>query len=152
MLRAAARVAAVIVAVLDVFAEAQDIASAAQNHIRSPNGERQNFRCKIMSRNSNQTWNTKYGPRRVRHEAPTLEEAIAATQGLSDELNEQAKIAAELIGLPYDQVRTELLKGAPPRKHVIKSVVSACPTSAPRTIVVERKPARRMISAADRAR
>jgi hypothetical protein len=76
-----------------------------------------------MSRNSNQTWNTKYGPRRVRHEAPTLEEAIAAAQGLSDELNEQAKIAAELIGLPYDQVRTELLKVDPPRKDVIKSVV-----------------------------
>lgn len=38
------RVAAVIVAVPDVFTEAQDIASAAQNRIRSPNGERQNFR------------------------------------------------------------------------------------------------------------
>ena len=50
------------------------------------------------------------GRRRVRHEAPTLAEAITAAQGLSDELNEQAKIAASLIGLPYDQVRTELLK------------------------------------------
>ena len=78
-----------------------------------------------MSRNSNQTWNTKYGPRRVRHEAPTLEEAIVVAQGLSDKLNEQAKIAAALIGLPYDQVRAELLKVTPPRKDVIKSVVFA---------------------------
>ena len=38
------RVAAVIVAVPDVFTEAQDIASAAQNRIRSPYRERQNFR------------------------------------------------------------------------------------------------------------
>ena len=102
-----------------------------------------------MSKNSDQAWNTKYGPRRVRHEAPTLEEAIAAAQGLSDELNEQAEIAASLIGLPHDQVRTELLKVAPPRKDFIKSVVFAGPASAPRTIVVERKPARRVISVAD---
>ena len=53
---------------------------------------------------------TKYGPRRVRQEAPTLGEAIAAAQGMSDELNEQAEIAASLIGLPQEQVRTELLK------------------------------------------
>ena len=105
-----------------------------------------------MSRNSNQTWNTKYGARRVRHEAPTLEEAIVAAQGLSDELNEQAKIAASLIGLPHEQVRAELLKVTPPHKDVIKSVVFAGPTSAPRTIMVERKPARRVISVADRAR
>jgi hypothetical protein len=78
------------------------------------------------------------------------EEAIAAAQGLSDELNEQAEIAASLIGLPHDQVRTELLKAAPPRKDVIKSVVFAGLASAPRTIVVERKSARRAISAADR--
>ena len=99
---------------------------------------------------NNQAWNTKYGPRRVRHEVPTLEEAIAAAQGLSDELNEQAEIAASLIGLPCDQVRTELLKLARPRKDVIRSVAFVGPTSAPRTFVVERKPTRRVISAADR--
>jgi hypothetical protein len=103
-----------------------------------------------MSKNSDQAWNTKFGLRRVRHEAPTLEEAITAAQGLSDELNEQAEIAASLIGLPRDQVRTELLKVAPPRKGVIKSVAFAGPTSAPRAIVVERKPTRRVISAAGR--
>jgi hypothetical protein len=99
-----------------------------------------------MSKNKDQAWNTKYGPRRVRHEAPTLEEAIAAAQGLSDELNEQAEIAASLIGLPHDQVRDELLKLAPKRRDTIKSVVFTGPASAPRTIVVERKPARRVMS------
>jgi hypothetical protein len=105
-----------------------------------------------MSKNNGQAWNTKYGPRRVRNDAPTLEEAIAAAQDLSDELDEQAEIAASLIGLPHKQVLAELLKVAPPRKDVIKSVVFAGPASAPRTIVVERKPARRVVSAADRTK
>jgi len=97
-----------------------------------------------MSKNKEQGWNTKYGPRRVRDEAPTLEEAIVAAQGLTDELNEQAEIAAALMGLPREQVRNELLKLAPPRKDVTKSVVFTGPASAPRTIVVERKPTRLM--------
>ena len=103
-----------------------------------------------MSKNNDQTWNTKYGPRRVRHEAPTLEEAIAAAQGLSDDLSEQAEIAAALIGLPRDQVRAELLKVARPRKDVIRSVAFAGPASAPRAVVVERKPARRVVATAHR--
>ena len=103
-----------------------------------------------MSKNNDHAWHTKYGLRRVRHEAPTLEEAIAAAQGLSDELNEQAEIAASLIGLPHYQVRTELLKVTPPRKGVVKSVAFAGPASTLRTIVVERKPTRRVFSAAGR--
>ena len=99
-----------------------------------------------MGRNNDQSWTTKYGPRRVRLEAPTLEEAITAAESLSDEFNEQVEIAALLIGLPRDQVRTELLKLAPPRKDTIKSVVFTGPPSAPRTIVVERKPARRILA------
>ena len=103
-----------------------------------------------MSKNSDQAWDTKFGLRRLRYEAPTLQEAITAAQGLSDELNEQAEIAASLIGMPHDQVRTELLKVASPRKGVIKSVAIAGPASTLSTIVVERKPVRRVISAAGR--
>ena len=103
-----------------------------------------------MSKNNDKAWKTKYGPRRVRQEAPTLEEAIAAAQGLSDEINEQAEIAASLMGLPYDEVHAALLKAAPPRKDVKTSVVFTGPASAPRTIVVERKPSRRVIGAAAR--
>jgi len=97
-----------------------------------------------MRKSNNQAWNTKYGPRRVRHEAPTLAEAIAAAQGMSDDLNEQAEIAAALIGLPVDQVRAELLKTASPRKNVVTSVAFVGPASAPRTIVVERKQPHRL--------
>ena len=32
------------------------------------------------------TWKTKYGPRRVRHDPPTLEEAIFAARGLTDDV------------------------------------------------------------------
>ena len=96
-----------------------------------------------MNKSNNRAWNTKYGPRRVRHEEPTLDEAIAAAKGLSDELNQQAEIAASLIGLPPDQVRTELLKIALPGKNVIKSFAFVGSASAPRIIVVERRQPRR---------
>ena len=99
-----------------------------------------------MSKNNGQAWKTKYGPRRVRHEAPTLEEAITAAQGLSEELDQQAEIAAALMGLPYDEVHAALRKTAPPRKDVKTSVVFTGPASAPRTIVVERKPSRRVVA------
>jgi hypothetical protein len=99
-----------------------------------------------MSKSNNQAWNTKFGPRRVRHEAPTLQEAIAAAQGLSDELDEQAEIAAALMGLPREQVRAELLKTARPRKAAAKSVAFVGSAAAPRTVVVERKPSRRVVN------
>jgi hypothetical protein len=100
-----------------------------------------------MSKNNNKAWRTKYGPRRVRNEAPTLEEAIVAAQGLTDEPDAQAEIAASLIGLPREQVQAELLKLSRPRKDVAKSVMFAGPASAPRSVVVERKPARRALAA-----
>lgn len=103
-----------------------------------------------MSKNNNNTWNTKYGARRVREEMPTLAEAITAAQGLTDDLDEQADIAAALMGLPRDQVRAELAKLAPPRRDAVKSVVFTGSASAPRTIVVERKISRRIVPAANR--
>ena len=103
-----------------------------------------------MSKNSKEIWQTKYGARRVREEMPTLAEAITAAQGLTDELDEQADIAAALMGLPRDEVRAELAKLAPPRRDSVKSVVFTGSASAPRTIVVERKISRRIIPAANR--
>lgn len=57
-------------------------------------------------------WQTKFGLRRVRQDPPTLEEAIAAAQGLSDELEEQIEIAAGFMSMPIDAVRAEVLKAA----------------------------------------
>jgi hypothetical protein len=93
-----------------------------------------------------ETWNTKFGPRRVRRDPPTLKEAIAAAQGLTDELSAQIEIAASLMGLPVDAVRTEVMQAAPERKSVRLTIGSPRERGGPtRTVIVERKPARRMI-------
>lgn len=103
-----------------------------------------------MSKKTNGFWNTKYGPRRVRRELPTIKEAIVAAQDMTDEREQQVQIAAALIGRPEDEVRAELLKIAPPRRDVVKSVAFAGSPSAPRAVVVERKPARRFAAGIDR--
>ena len=55
-------------------------------------------------------WNTKYGTRRVRRDPPTLEEAIYAAVGITDDQQQQAEIAAALMGLPYEEVLAEVKK------------------------------------------
>jgi 2-phospho-L-lactate guanylyltransferase (CobY/MobA/RfbA family) len=61
-------------------------------------------------------WNTKYGPRRVRHDPPDLTEAITAAQGLTDDINGQAEIAAQLMDLPVATVRDEIARLAAEEK------------------------------------
>ena len=89
------------------------------------------------------TWNTKYGSRRVRHDPPTLNEAIAAAQGLTDQLSEQVEIAAALIGVPPETVRTEILKQAP--RNAARIAAPAGREIGSRTVIVERKSARRIV-------
>src|ERR1700722_9078262 len=60
-------------------------------------------------------WNTKYGPRRVRRDPPTLQEAIFAAKGLTDSLQQQAEIAASLMGLPVENVKTAHDRARPTR-------------------------------------
>lgn len=90
------------------------------------------------------TWNTKYGPRRVRHDPPTLKEAIAAAQGLSDQLQDQIEIAAGLMDLPVDEVRAEVLKSAPAR-GAARIVAASGREGGPRSVIVERKISRRAV-------
>jgi hypothetical protein len=47
--------------------------------------------------------------RRTRYDPPGLDEAIAAAQGLTDGLESQIEIAAQLSGLPEDEVRSRVL-------------------------------------------
>ena len=42
-------------------------------------------------------WDTKDGRRRVRRDPPTVEEAVQAAQGLTEELSEQIEIVASLM-------------------------------------------------------
>ena len=57
-----------------------------------------------------QDWITKYGPRRVRRDPPTLDEAIFAAIGITDDQQQQAEIATALMGLPFDEVLAEVKK------------------------------------------
>jgi hypothetical protein len=91
------------------------------------------------------SWNTKYGPRRVRHDPPTLEEAIFAARGLTDDLEQQVEIAAGLMDLPLDQVRTAVLQTPAPRKNAA-TVAFTGRAGTHRAVVVERKPTRRLVT------
>ena len=90
------------------------------------------------------TWNTKYGPRRVRHDPPTLEEAIFAARGLTDDVHEQVEIAAGLMELPPDEVRAALARIPPPRKTAA-TLAFTNRGGTERAVVVERKTPRRVL-------
>lgn len=86
-------------------------------------------------------WKTKQGTRRVRVEPPTLEEAIFAAQGVTDDVQQQANFAADLTGTPVESVLATILKEA--RKAARTGRVVAIPSSgSQRAVVVERKPSR----------
>ena len=88
------------------------------------------------------TWKTKYGPRRVKHDPPTLEEAIFAARGLTDDVDAQVEIAAGLMEAEPDEVRAMLKKTPAPRKAATLAFTSR--GGAERSVVVERKPSRRV--------
>jgi hypothetical protein len=89
-----------------------------------------------------QDWNTKYGPRRVRHDPPTLEEAIFAAAGLTDDQNEQAEIAAALMGMPIESVTAEVKKAGRSAARSSTRVIAG-EQGAQRSVVVERRIVRR---------
>jgi hypothetical protein len=90
------------------------------------------------------TWNTKYGRRRVRHDPPTLEEAITAARDLTDDLEQQVEIAAGLMDAKSDDVREALKKLAPPRKPAA-TLAFTNRGGTERSVVVERKTPRRIL-------
>jgi hypothetical protein len=89
-----------------------------------------------------QDWNTKYGPRRVRRDPPTLEEAIFAAAGITEDLNEQAEIAASLMGMPLDTVTAEVRKTSRVQARAATRVIAG-EQGAQRSVVVERRVVRR---------
>ena len=58
-------------------------------------------------------WNTKWGTRRVRVNPPTLEEAFIAAESLTEDFGQRIEIAASLMGVPVDEVKTQAAKFAP---------------------------------------
>jgi hypothetical protein len=88
-------------------------------------------------------WNTKYGPRRVRRDPPTLDEAIFAAVGITDDQEQQAEIAASLMGMPYEAVLTEVKKQGRVNARAASTRVIAGEQGAQRSVVVERRVVRR---------
>ncbi|MDB5617643.1 hypothetical protein [Tardiphaga sp.] len=86
-------------------------------------------------------WNTKYGTRRVKRDPPTLEEAIFAAMGITEDLDQQAEIAASLMGMPLEDVQSEVKKAS--RISLRTTRVIAGEPGAQRSIVVERRVTRK---------
>jgi hypothetical protein len=102
----------------------------------------------------NDVWDTKDGRRRVRRDPPTIEEAVLAAQGLTDESAAQAEIVASLMEISAEEARSAVLRLAQ-RKDVDRITVTTRPArlgrpgmvAAPRAVVVERRMPRRTSSA-----
>lgn len=95
---------------------------------------------------SNEVWETKDGRRRVRRDPPTIEEAVLAAQGLSEETGAQAEIVASLMHISVDEARGAVLRLA--QKSVDRITITArtgraAAHAAPRAVVVERRAPRR---------
>jgi hypothetical protein len=88
----------------------------------------------------NDVWETKDGRRRVRRDPPTIEEAVVAAQGLTDELKEQVEIVASLMEITVDEARGVVLRMGQ-RKEVNRVTVTGR-VGAPHAVVVERRTSR----------
>ncbi len=94
------------------------------------------------------TWVTKYGVRRVRVELPTLEDALFAAEGLTRDIHQQIHIAAALMQVPVDQAWTEAARIIKDRAS--RPQVEQRGHRGPAAVVVQRRPARRLVREASR--
>jgi hypothetical protein len=85
----------------------------------------------------NDFWQTKDGRRRIRRDPPTIDEAVVAAQGLTDELQEQTEIVASLMAVPFDEAKRAVLRMGS-RKNSDRVTVAGR-EGAPRAVVVERR-------------
>lgn len=100
-------------------------------------------------------WETKDGLRRVRRDPPTLDDAVLAAQGLTEDIEGQIEIVTSLMDVSAEVARGAVLKMAQ-RKDVNRFTVAGR-GGMPRAVVVERRTlrwfaARPTASAAHRGR
>ena len=88
-----------------------------------------------------EVWDTKDGRRRVRRDPPTVEEAVLAAQGLTDEPGEQMEIVASLMEVSLDEARGAVLRMGQ-RKDVNRVTITGR-AGVTRAVVVERRTPRR---------
>jgi hypothetical protein len=92
-------------------------------------------------------WETKDGRRRVRRDPPTIEEAVTAAQGLTEELRERIEIVASLMEVPLEEARSAVLRMGQ-SKDVNRVTITAGHsgrTGAARAVVVERRTPRHAV-------
>lgn len=92
-----------------------------------------------------ENWQTKYGPRRVRRDPPTLEEAIFAAAGITEDHEAQAEIAAALMGMDFEPVLAEVKKTSRLAARSATRVIAG-EQGAQRSIVVERRIIRKRVA------
>lgn len=103
----------------------------------------------------NEIWETKDGRRRVRRDPPTIEEAVLAAQGLTDQVSEQTEIVASLMQISPEEARGAVLRLVQP-KDVGRITITTRPirpghAATPRAVVVERRvPRRPMVTGSKR--
>jgi hypothetical protein len=93
-----------------------------------------------------EVWETKDGLRRVRRDPPTVEDAVLAAQGLTDELDGQIEIVAALMEVSAEEARGAILKMGQ-RKEVSRFTIAGR-SGMQRAVVVERRAPRRMAARA----
>jgi len=84
-----------------------------------------------------EVWETKDGRRRVRRDPPTLEEAVVAAQGLTDDFKGQVEIVASLMEISFDEARGAVLRMG--QRKGANQVTVTSRVGAPRAVVVERR-------------
>ncbi len=88
----------------------------------------------------NEAWDTKDGRRRVRRDPPTIEEAVLAAQGLTDDLKEKVEIVASLMEVPLDEARSAVLRmGQSKDVNRVTITPRVGRAGAARAVVVERR-------------
>lgn len=83
-------------------------------------------------------WDTKDGRRRVRRDPPTVEEAVLAAQGLTEDLKEQIEIVASLMEVPFDEARGAVLRMGQ-SKGASRVTITGRGAGTARAVVVERR-------------
>jgi hypothetical protein len=89
-----------------------------------------------------EVWDTKDGRRRVRRDLPTIEDAVLAAQGLTDDIDGQVEIVISLMQVAAEAARSAVLKFGQ-RKEVSRFTIAGR-SGAPRAVIVERRTPRRL--------
>jgi hypothetical protein len=89
-------------------------------------------------------WDTKDGRRRVRRDPPTLDDAVMAAQGLSDDVDGQIEIVMSLMQVSAEEARGAVLRLG--QRKDTSQLTIAGRSGAPRTVVVERRTPRRVVT------